>query len=166
MTIKRIAGVLALVSGSLLQTSAQNFEIVGSWRTQIDIPKRPAGPIYGVMKVTFDGTMQYSDTTQIIPNRVGPEISAFAFTTPSIGVWQKVQNGYALSHVELLASGDSSLFGVCTTDFNVQLNNNGTEFTGTATYTCVDAAGGSGGPPQMVALSGKRITIPAGGQSR
>lgn len=166
MTITRIAGLLALASSSLFQISAQDFGIVGSWRTQIDIPKRPAGSIYGVMKVSFDGTMQYSDTTQIIPNRVGPDISAFAFTTPSIGVWQRVPNGYALSHVELLANGDSSLFGVCTTDFSVQLNNNGTEFTGTATYTCVDASGGSGGPPQTVALSGKRITIPAGVQSR
>ena len=166
MTIKRIAGMLVLMSGSLLQISAQDFGIVGSWRTQIDIPKRPAGSIYGVMKVSFDGTMQYSDTTQIVPNRVGPDISAFAFTTPSIGVWQKVQNGYALSHVELLANGDSSLFGVCTTDFIVQLNSDGTAFTGIATYACVDAAGGSGGPPQTVAMSGKRIAIPAAGQSR
>lgn len=165
MRIKRLAGALALLVSGLLQAGAQDFGLVGSWRTQIDISGRPQGSIQGVMKVSFDGTMQYSDVTQVVPQKVGPDIAAYAFTTPSIGVWQKAQNGYALTHVELLANPDSSLFGVCTTDFSVQLSNNGTEFTGTATFTCVDAKGQSGGPPATAPISGKRITTSAAPQS-
>jgi hypothetical protein len=158
--IKQFAGALALLVSSVAPAVAQgDFGLVGPWRTQIDIPGRPAGSIYGVMNVSFDGTMHYSDTSQVVPQKVGPGISDFAFTTPSLGAWQKTQSGYALTHVELLANPNSSLFGVCTTDFAIQLTGNGAEFSGTATFTCVDAGGRSGGPPETAPISGKRIVV-------
>jgi len=165
MMIKKFTGALALFVGSMLPAGAQDLGLVGSWRTQIDIPGRPQGSIYGVMVVGSDGTMHYSDLTQVIPQQVGAAISAFAFTTTSVGAWQKAPSGYALTHVELLANIDSSLFGVCSTDFAVQLTGNGAEFSGTATFTCFDASGQQAGPPDTERISGRRISVNAGNQS-
>jgi len=159
MMIRKFVGALALLVIGMVPAGAQDSGIVGSWRTQISIPGRPQGDIFGVMAVGADGTMHYSDLTQVIPQQVGDAISAFAFTTTSIGVWAKAQNGYALTHVELLANIDSSFFGACTTDFAVQLSADGKQFTGTATFTCEDATGQQAGPPATEPISGKRIGV-------
>ena len=165
MSTKTIAVAFALLVSGMVPVAAQglfgDLGPVGAWRTQIDIPGRPGGPIYGVLGVSIDGTIHYSDTTQVVPQRVGELIADFAFTTQSIGVWQKTETGYAMSSVEILASPDSSLFGVCTTDFAIQLTDKGASFTGTATFTCVDAKGQDAGPPATAPFSGKRVTIKA-----
>lgn len=164
MMIKKFGAALVILISGVVAASAQDSKLVGAWRTQIDIDGRPQGSIFGVMIVGADGTMHYSDVTQVIPQQVGAALSAFAFTTTSVGVWQKASNGYDLTHVELLANIDSSLFGVCTTDFAVQLNSDASQFTGTATFTCEDATGQSAGPPATAPISGKRISVSAGSQ--
>ena len=163
MSIKRLAGALALLVMGMLPVHAQgvfqDFALVGSWRTQIDIPDRPGGGLVGVMLVHVDGTMLYSDITQVVPQKVGPGVTDFAFTTPSYGGWVRTRDGYDLQHLEVLASPNTSLFGTCTTEFAIQLTNGGVEFKGTATFTCADATGQQAGPPASAPISGKRIGV-------
>jgi hypothetical protein len=159
MTLLKFAGACALMTVGMLSAQAQFIDLsfVGSWRTEIDIPGRPAGPINGLMLAHADGTGLYSDLTQVIPQQVGPKSTDIAYTTPSFGSWLRSRTGIRFTHVELLANPDSSLFGVCTTIFTLQQT--GTDaYSGNATFSCVDANGVSAGPPATFPMKTKRIS--------
>ena len=163
MSIQKFAGALLLLVLGTASANAQGifrgFGLVGTWKTSIDIPNRPGGALAGIMQVHIDGTMLYSDITQIVPQRVGPNPTDVAFTTPSYGAWDRADGGFRLTHVEVLASPNTSVFGSCTTVFDVRLTGDGGEFKGNATFTCFDATGQQAGPPGTAPISGKRIIV-------